>query len=138
MADEQGHRDEVVENDPWADPDHSAVTDDPWHAHSSDEEPPQESHGVTSPGAIALVGVGSFVILLILIGIVAVYFNQVARRTQVEKIERVDLGQSMRTQLAEERQRLSSYGWVDPEQERVHIPIEQAMEQIREEYASSE
>jgi len=134
MSDDQAHLEQAAQDDPWSDPDHSGVTDDPWHAHSSAEEPPQESHGVTSPAAIALVGVGSFVVLLVLIAIIAVYFNQVARRSKVEKIERVDLGQSARTQLAEEQQRLASYGWVDASQNTVHIPIDQAMEQIRDEY----
>jgi hypothetical protein len=30
----------------------------------------------------------------------------------------------------EERERLSSYGWVDPEQRLIHLPVERAMERL--------
>lgn len=126
------------QDNPWEDADHRAVTDDPWHAHGSAEEPPQHSHGETSPGSIAMVGIVSFVLLLAAAGIVYVYFNQVARQKYVDHVERVDLGQSVRTRLAEGEQRLSGYGWVDADEGTVHIPIDLAMDKVREKYASGQ
>jgi len=125
------------ETDAWTHPGQSSVTDDPWHEHAADEAPPQAAHGETSPGAIAVVGIGSFVVLVVLIGVVALFFDQRVENVTIERTERIDLGKSVLEMKAREQQQLRDYAWANAEERVVSIPIEKAIERVSEEYAQS-
>lgn len=117
----------------WEDADHSGETVDAWHRHTAEEGRPQAAHGQTTPGAIALVGVGSFVALVLTIGFVTVFFGQVNVQQREEKIE-IDLGANTRQLKAEWKAELGGYGWVDPAKGLVYVPIDQAMDRVISEY----
>ena len=53
-------------------------------------------------------------------------------RDEIGIVDQVEFSQDHRLQewKAAKRKRLGSYGWVDRERGRVHIPIENAMEQV--------
>ena len=122
-----------MEASTWTDADHSLETDDPWHEHTG-EEPPQESHGTTSPGVIALVGVVSFVILGVTVWVLVVLFNGYLSTEEYRKQDLADLGRDVAATKAEEYSLLRTTEWTDPRNDKVRIPIEQAMDIVVQEY----
>ncbi len=110
---------------------------DPWHDHSG-EAPPQDVHGETNPGFIALVGAVGMVIVVVLIVILTKYFDAVVFDEKMVKQERWDVRTEVRAVEAEWGQQLTSYGWADAENAVVHIPIDRAIETIAGEYAAGQ
>ncbi len=125
-----------VHDDQWEDADHTLVTDDEWHEHSG-EAPPQHAHGQTTPGVIALYGLGGFIALLVSMAAVGVYFVQVNRAKFVRNVERIELGDETRELKARWQAQLHEYGWVDVENNIVRVPIENAIESVAREYAQA-
>ncbi len=119
----------------WVDADHSPIADDPWHDHAG-EAAPQHAHGQTTPGAIAIVGLVSFLVLLFTMGAVAVYFFQVHRAEHVRKVERSPMDQEAIEARARWEAQLRGYEWVDAEQNVVSIPIDAAMRSVIRDYTS--
>lgn len=120
-----------------ADADHSLVADDAWHDHSG-EAPPQEVHGETSALFIAGLGVVSFCGLLVCIGLLAVYFNQVSRAEIIQKRERTDVAREFRERSAGWNAELTTYGWVDENNGVVRIPLDRAIELVVQEYGQKQ
>jgi hypothetical protein len=116
----------------WGDADHSLVTDDPWHEHSG-EEPPQDAHGETSPGVIAIGGIVSFFIVVACVLFVTMYFDRVLLWKYEEVVE-VDLGEGFRNQQEAWMGNLNGYGWEDPQNNTIRIPIDLAIDRVAAEY----
>jgi hypothetical protein len=140
MSDEKHHDDghDDGEQQGWhADRDHSMETDDEWHDHTG-EAAPQEVHGETSPMFIAALGVVGFGVLIVSIVLITIYFNQVVRAEQVQKIERADMARDYNERRAYWDAELSSYGWIDQENGVVRIPLDRAIESVVEEYTQGQ
>jgi len=120
----------------WADADHSPLADDPWHDHAG-EAPPQHAHGEPTPGAIAIVGLASFLVLLFTMGAVAVYFFEVNRAEYVRKVQRAPVDQAAIEAHARWQAQLRDYEWVNAEENVVSVPIDVAMRSIARDYANS-
>lgn len=120
-----------------ADADHSIEADDPWHDHAG-EAPPQEVHGETSALFIAGLGVVSFCALLVCIGLIAIYFNQVSRTEFIQKRERTDVAGEFRERSARWNADLTTYGWVDESSGVVRIPLDAAIERVAQEYGQQQ
>lgn len=100
---------------------------DSWHTHGSpDEAHAQIAHGEISGGALLawllLLFVGVFGAIIVLV----FYFERSQQREVAVRTE-LDMGQSVRQQMATDMGQLRSFGWVDQAAGVVHIPIEQAM-----------
>lgn len=113
---------------------HSAQPD-PWHDHSG-EAPPQETHGETNPGFIALVGAVGMVVIVVLIVILTKYFDSVVFEEKMVKQERWDVRNEVRAVEAQWGQNLSSYAWSDAAAGTVRVPIERAIDAVAQEYAA--
>jgi len=108
--------------------------DDQWHDHHG-ESPPQESHGDTSPGFIAFVGIAGMGVLVILILMLAQYFIVVVQEEKVVKQELIDVRSDLRSAEAQWQQELTGYGWADPQAGTVSLPIDRAMSSVASQYA---
>lgn len=118
------HAYEVNPNSP--DPAHQT---DQWHSHGSPDEPhAQDAHGeISGPALMAwllLLFVGVFGAIIVLV----FYFERSQQRVVAVRTE-IDMGQSVRQQLATEMGELTSFGWIDQAAGVVRIPIDQAMEE---------
>jgi len=128
-------RDDVQQpEEVWVDADHSGETDDEWHSHTPDEGMPQHAHGETSPTTIAAVGIVSFALLGVTMAFVAFYFVQINQMEYSRKVE-IDMGSDARTLKRAWEADLRNYGWVDPAENVVHIPIDRAIRSVAREYA---
>ena len=117
----------------WEDPDHSAHTDDSWHAHAG-EMPPQYAHGTISPLVIFGIGLGGFIAVIICIVMITVYFRMESQQEIATKQE-IALDAGYRAKQSSWTARLSGYEWVDPQQGVVQIPLNVAKDKVAEAYA---
>lgn len=116
----------------WEDSDHSGVTDDEWHRHDADERP-QHAHGETTPGAIASVGIVSFVLLVLMFAGVWIYFNQVNRQEYDEKRD-MWLGAEVQGMKDAWDREWREYAWADPAKQRIRVPLEKGVAMTAAEY----
>ncbi len=114
---------------------HDTGETDAWHAHAG-EAPPQETHGDTNPGFIALVGAVGMIIVVVLIVILTKYFDAVVSDEKIAKHERWDVRNEVRAVEAQWNQNLSAYAWADAANGAVRIPIDRAIDAVAREYAA--
>jgi len=110
---------------------------DPWHDHAG-EAPPQDTHGETNPGFIALVGAVGMVVIVVLIVILTKYFDSVVYDEKYAKHELQDMRTEVRAVEAQWEQNLSSYAWADAQAGAVRIPIDRAIDAVSREYAAGQ
>lgn len=120
---------------------------DAWHKHTTDEPLPQEAHAErVNVGKVLAYGVVGMVIIIASIVFVYVYFQWYATGLRIEREERPDLryaGQARvdaeyrayRAQIEEVE--LAQFGWVDPENNVVRLPLSAAQKKVIEDYAKS-
>lgn len=81
---------------------------------------------------IALVGFISMVIVFALILLMMVLFHrEMAEQNQVKVIDQP--AAEFDTLVADQRAKLASYRWIDPEKKNVQIPVRQAMDLVLDE-----
>lgn len=119
--------------DEWSDPDHTVVTDDPWHAHA-EEAPPQHSHGSVSAAVIFAIGMVGFLLVVLCVALITVYFKKVSQAEYAAKQE-VPLNKEYRENMAQWTARLDDYAWSDAENDLVQTPIEVAIDKVARRYA---
>lgn len=117
----------------WEDSDHSAYTDDEWHTHEGDM-PPQYAHGTVSPAAIFAVGVGGLLSIVICVVLITTYF-QMESQQEIALKQEVPMDAAHREMQSVWASEFSGYGWVDPQQGVIQIPLEKAVEKVAEAYA---
>lgn len=104
---------------------------DQWHMHTSTEGLPQEEHGArANPWVLLAVFVFSIIFLVVFIGATIVYAKGYVSGVRARKAEITVWANDARANKAVAEQQLSSYGWVEPGQGRVRIPIESVMQEM--------
>ncbi len=114
---------------------HFEHADDAWHAHAG-EAPPQETHGETNPGFIAVVGAVGMIIVVVLIVILTKYFDAVVYDERMVKQERWDVRNEVEAVEAQWTLNLTSYAWADAQNGTVRIPIDRAIDAVAREYSA--
>lgn len=116
--------------------DHHESHLDEWHSHNRAEGVPQPEHAAhVNVAALTAVFVVSSVLLVITVIALVVYFDAHMTQLRAERVETTQLAQDhWRPYRQQSFESLDSYGWVDPEQNLVRVPIEDAMQIVAERY----
>ncbi len=104
---------------------------DQWHLHTDSEGAPQEEHASrANPWMLLVVFVFSVIFLVVFIGATIVYAKGYLSGVRARKVEITVWANDARATKAVAEQQLSSYGWVEPGQGRVRVPIEVVMQEM--------
>jgi len=104
---------------------------DEWHMHTADEGTPQAEHASTaSPWVLLAVFLASIIFLVVFIGATMIYAKGYVSTRRATKVEITTWAAGAREARATAEMRLSQYGWVDPAEGRVRVPIETVMQEM--------
>lgn len=103
---------------------------DEWHMHTADEGEAQAEHGrIADPRLITIGFVLMVVTLVIVVGILIVYFNSYATKELARKSERLDTSQHSAYRSSSEME-LHTAGGLDPAAQTVRLPIDRAIDRV--------
>jgi hypothetical protein len=104
---------------------------DEWHLHTAAEGEPQAEHmSKINPYVLIVVFVVSVVFLVAFIGATIIYAKGYVSSRRATKVEVTTWAVDARAQRAQDEMRLSEYGWVDPAQGRVRVPVDVVMQEM--------
>lgn len=112
---------------------HPNPHDSEWFQHSRAEDAPQAAHGELHPVVITLSLAGMFIFVFAISLALVWYFNVEAQQIAADAKE-IDTGEAAAAQRAQAKASLEDYAWVDKEAGLAEIPIESAMNYVRNAY----
>lgn len=108
---------------------------DNWHQHSAAEGMPQHEHGShTSTKALGLTFIIMVVGVIATILVLIAYFNSYVSTFRAERQEGTAMMRPAFEAKVAAKQRLEEFGWVDREAGTVHIPLNNAIDRVVNEY----
>jgi Tfp pilus assembly protein PilE len=108
---------------------------DAWHQHTAAEGMPQHEHAShTSTKALGLTFIIMVVGVIATILVLIAYFNSYVSTFKAERQEGTAAMKPAFEAKVAARQRLEEFGWVDREAGTVHIPLNNAIDKVVNEY----
>ncbi len=108
---------------------------DAWHQHSTAEGVPQHEHGSqTSTKALGVTFIIMVLGVIATILVLILYFNSFVSRFRAERQEGTAMMRPAFEAKLAARQRLGEFGWIDREAGTVHIPLNNAIDKVVNEY----
>jgi len=118
---------------------HEHTPPDAWHRHSPDEGAPQAEHASqVSTVGLGVVFVSMTVMTVVLVVIVAMFFQRHIADLRRERVEIVSPIADIQIEYRQEANReLTTYGWVNEEAQTVRVPIESVYDTVVQEHAGT-
>ncbi|MBM4109518.1 MAG: hypothetical protein FJ255_12045 [Phycisphaerae bacterium] len=103
---------------------------DAWHLHTADEGQAQPEHArIADPRLITIAFILLVASLVVVVGLLIVYFNSYATKELARKTERLDTAQHSAYRGGAELE-LRTAGPLDPETKSVRLPIDRAIDRV--------
>ncbi|MFK7884277.1 MAG: hypothetical protein AB8F26_08880 [Phycisphaerales bacterium] len=111
---------------------------DDWHQHTAAEGMPQEEHGSqASVKALGMTFIVMTVGVIVTILLLVVYFKSYVGTYKAKVQEGTAIMQPAFEAKLAAQSKLESFGWIDRDARTVHIPIDQAMQSVINDYQNA-
>ncbi|MBX3365432.1 MAG: hypothetical protein KF866_11810 [Phycisphaeraceae bacterium] len=115
---------------------HEHEAPDSWHRHSAEEGAPQVEHGAhINLFMLTVIFIIITAFLVVTVAGLIVYFDRHTTKLRQQEIENTILAEQESLPYRDQSQlALSGYAWSDQKAGKVHIPIEEAMKKVVQQY----